>query len=146
MVDSQRQQAEERALKMKSVLVKTKKELAEAKKQVRKFPDPLCSALIYVKSKWERCIPLFHQDAIGRHGLSREHGLNKTGIALNIREITYLNSNYEGRSKDILILSLQLMEQEVTGSQLKGQLESATQQAEEYKVILFSLYFLSLVC
>jgi len=38
MVDSQRQQAEERALKMKSVLVKTKKELAEAKKQVRNFP------------------------------------------------------------------------------------------------------------
>lgn len=41
MVDSQRQQAEERALKMKSVLVKTKKELTEAKKQVRRLPDPL---------------------------------------------------------------------------------------------------------
>lgn len=41
MVDSQRQQAEERALKMKSVLVKTKKELAEAKKQVRRLSDPL---------------------------------------------------------------------------------------------------------
>ena len=35
MVDNQRQQAEERALKMKSMLVKTKKELAEAKKQVK---------------------------------------------------------------------------------------------------------------
>ena len=31
---------------------------------------------------------------------------------------------------------LQLMEQEVVGSQLKGQLESMTQQAEEYKVLL----------
>lgn len=41
MVDSQRQQAEERALKMKSVLVKTKKELAEAKKQVRRLSDLL---------------------------------------------------------------------------------------------------------
>lgn len=30
----------------------------------------------------------------------------------------------------------QLMEQEVVGSQLKGQLESVTQQAEEYKVLL----------
>lgn len=40
MVDSQRQQAEERALKMKSMLVKTKKELTEAKKLVRKFPFP----------------------------------------------------------------------------------------------------------
>ena len=41
MVDSQRQQTEERALKMKSVLVKTKKELAEAKKQVsRRSPNP----------------------------------------------------------------------------------------------------------
>ena len=41
MVDSQRQQTEERALKMKSVLVKTKKELAEAKKQVlRLSPTP----------------------------------------------------------------------------------------------------------
>lgn len=40
MVDSQRQQAEERALKMKSMLVKTKKELTEAKKQVRRFPFP----------------------------------------------------------------------------------------------------------
>ena len=40
MVDSQRQQAEERALKMKSVLVKTKKELAEAKKKVRSLPNP----------------------------------------------------------------------------------------------------------
>ena len=37
MVDSQRQQAEERALKMKSMLVKTKKELADAKKQVREL-------------------------------------------------------------------------------------------------------------
>ena len=33
-VDSQRQQAEERANKMKSVLVKTKRELAETKKEV----------------------------------------------------------------------------------------------------------------
>ena len=40
MVDSQRQQAEERALKMKSMLVKTKKELTEAKKQVRRFRYP----------------------------------------------------------------------------------------------------------
>lgn len=38
MVDNQRQQAEERALKMKGMLVKTKKELAEAKKQVRVLP------------------------------------------------------------------------------------------------------------
>ena len=40
MVDNQRQQAEERALKMKSVLVKTKKELTEAKKQVRRSSEP----------------------------------------------------------------------------------------------------------
>lgn len=40
MVDSQRQQAEERALKMKSMLVKTKKELADAKKQVRELTHP----------------------------------------------------------------------------------------------------------
>ena len=40
MVDNQRQQAEERALKMKSVLVKTKKELTEAKKQVWRSPEP----------------------------------------------------------------------------------------------------------
>lgn len=39
MVDNQRQQAEERAQKMKSMLVKTKKELAEAKKQVIKQID-----------------------------------------------------------------------------------------------------------
>ena len=38
IVDSQRQQAEERAQKMKSVLLKTKKELSEAKKQVRCTP------------------------------------------------------------------------------------------------------------
>ena len=41
MVDSQRQQAEERALKMKSMLVKTKKELTEAKKQVQRFSSLL---------------------------------------------------------------------------------------------------------
>ena len=41
MVDSQRQQTEERALKMKSVLVKTKKELAEAKKQVSRLSPTL---------------------------------------------------------------------------------------------------------
>ena len=35
------------------------------------------------------------------------------------------------------------MEQQVTGSELKGQLESITQQAEENKVILF--VFLSLL-
>ena len=52
MVDSQRQQAEERALKMKSVLVKTKKELAEAKKQVWYFPDPLIFAFLSEKQSW----------------------------------------------------------------------------------------------
>ena len=41
IVDSQRQQAEERAQKMKSVLLKTKKELSEAKKQVRCRPDQI---------------------------------------------------------------------------------------------------------
>ena len=41
IVDSQRQQAEERAQKMKSVLLKTKKELSEAKKQVRCRPDEM---------------------------------------------------------------------------------------------------------
>ena len=46
MVDTQRQQTEERALKMKSVLVKTKKELAEAKKQVSRLsPTPPLSPL-----------------------------------------------------------------------------------------------------
>lgn len=34
------------------------------------------------------------------------------------------------------LVFFQLMEQEVVGSQLKGQLESVTQQAEEYKVLL----------
>ena len=47
MVDSQRQQAEERALKMKSVLVKTKKELAEAKKQVKKTCFPSLERRVY---------------------------------------------------------------------------------------------------
>ena len=50
MVDSQRQQTEERALKMKSVLVKTKKELAEAKKQVLRLsptPPPPPSNVVY---------------------------------------------------------------------------------------------------
>ena len=51
MVDSQRQQTEERALKMKSVLVKTTKALAEAKKKVSRLsptppPPPIkCSIL-----------------------------------------------------------------------------------------------------
>lgn len=49
MVDSQRQQAEERALKMKAMLVKTKKELAEAKKQVRTLPE---SHLFPIQSPW----------------------------------------------------------------------------------------------
>lgn len=35
----------------------------------------------------------------------------------------------------LVLLFFQLIEQEVTESQLKGQLESATQQAEQYKVI-----------
>ena len=37
----------------------------------------------------------------------------------------------------LVLLFFQLIDQEVTESQLKGQLESATQQAEQYKVISF---------
>ena len=51
MVDSQRQQAEERAQKMKSVLVKTKKELSEAKKQVRCRPDQMPVFFIFFQWK-----------------------------------------------------------------------------------------------
>lgn len=52
IVDSQRQQAEERAQKMKSVLVKTKKELSEAKKQVRCRPDEM--PVFFLSSSNER--------------------------------------------------------------------------------------------